>query len=284
MEPLDIDTSNILEFSNNIVYIEGNLVVDTDKLPLIGMQSMCFADEEYKQYATNVISGDLRITDENVNEYSSFTNFIVKGDYISHVCLDENLPYPWGNVDVYEDRKREFYQLLDKVDENTPQLMIQMLYASVFSRYEYSVIQNILFSFQYKMKEIDVFFTKENKNQIRRIKPNTPDRIKEFLYMEHIRGHIYAGDANFVRRMLFNILKVNIEFPEELSDGYKIRNSIVHRAGCNLNGYPIYLKKEDVLDIANIIDGFTDKIFNLFREDAMKQINSFRSQQGLSPL
>ena len=79
-----IDTNNPLEFKNNIVYIDGNLIVDTAKLPLIGMQSMCHVDENYKQYATKEIDGNLRITDENADEYSSFTSFIVTGDIVSY--------------------------------------------------------------------------------------------------------------------------------------------------------------------------------------------------------
>lgn len=277
----EIITENPLELENNIVYIEGNLIIDTNKLPLIGIQSMCNANESYERYATKIVRKDLYITDDNVNEYSSFTCFIAKGDIISYECSDDDLPYPFGNADIYSERKREFYQLLDSIEENTSQLMLQMLYISVFSRYEYSVIMNVLYTFQYKTKEIDEFFVKRHKNQVRKIKDNTPDRIKEFLYMGYIRSNVYAGNPQFMRELLLAILNVKVEFPESFTEGYEIRNSIVHRAGCDSNGYPICLTKENVISIANIIDRFTDYITNLFHEDEMKRMNSVRAQLGL---
>lgn len=279
-----IDTNNPLEFKNNIVYIDGNLIVDTAKLPLIGMQSMCHVDENYKQYATKEIDGNLRITDENADEYSSFTSFIVTGDIVSYKSLDDNLPYPFGNMDICADRKKDFYELLNYTDKDLPQLLLQMLYVSVFSMYEYTIIMHVLHAFRYKMKEIDNFFMRKRKNEIEGIKANTPDRIKEFLYIAHIRGKVYVGNSKFMKELLFAILNEQIEYPEALSEGYQIRNSIVHRAGCNLNGYPINLTKADVLDIANVIDHFTSAISDLFRKDEMKHVNSVRAQLGLPPM
>lgn len=102
--------------------------------------------------------------------------------------------------------------------------------------------------------------------------------------MGHIRGNVYAGNPKFMRELLFAVLDVKIEFPESFTEGYEIRNSIVHRAGCDSNGYPIHLTKEDVQNIANVIDGFTDYITNLFHEDELARLNSVRAQLGLPPI
>ena len=161
----EFDTDNILELNNDIVYVEGNLIIDTDKLPLIRAQSMCYADPSNKQYANNIILEDLRINDNNADEYSPFTIFIVTGDIIFYKVF--SFPYDMGGIVAYKNSKREFDDILKSVDEQTPELLKSLLYVSIFSRYEfiqegYNVRNSIVHRDGYDAEGIKVIISKND--------------------------------------------------------------------------------------------------------------------------
>ena len=285
MGTFDFNTENILGLKNKIVYIEGDLIIDTDKLPLIGFQSAAFVGEECKEYATRVVQGDLIINDSNVDEYSSFTDFLAKGDIIQYKGGDDNLPYQLGMNDVYWKRRNEFYEILETVDENTPQLLLQLLYVSIFSRYEYSIINNLLYFSLHDMENIVKFFKSQKVSALNKlIKGDLPDRIKEMEYMSFIRKCISLGDSCFVKNLIFYLLVVDVNIPSSFGKGYKIRNAIVHRAGCELNGCIISIDKKDLVSMSKEIDEFSDYISKLFHDNEMSRINSLRADMGLPPL
>lgn len=282
---LNMHTENPLNLKHNIVYIEGNLIVDTDRLPIIGLQSMCYADDSYKQYANCIIENDLLINDDNVMEYSSFTTFIAKFDIVYYKGGGADLPFPIGEIKVYEERWNEFCQLLESVNDDSPQLLLQSLYASVFSRYEYAVMLEVLYFLKYRQNEIISFFKKKRSTKLGSIADSDiPDGEKELEIMSYIRENIYAGNAQFIKDLFQAILDESIEIPDSLQGGYKKRNSIVHRAGCDTYGYPIVFTKEDIKSISNDIDGFTSYLRHKCRSTEMKWVDSVRSELGLPPL
>lgn len=272
MSAFDFDTEKILGLKNRVVYIEGNLTVDTDKLPLMGLLSRAYAEEGCKAYADLVVPHDLVIDDNNADEYSSFTNFLVRGNVSTYRAGGDSSPI-YGAMGVYWERRNEFYELLKTIDDNTPQLLLQLLYVSVFSRYEYAIIQNILSFSKYRMGNIVAFFNSSrltNRKFKEIIKENIPDRIKEIKYMAAIRQSIYAGNIPFVENLISVILNQSIKMPPSLESGYEIRNSIVHRVGCDVNGYFVDIAKADVELVAKDMDEFTDNLTNLFHKREME--------------
>ncbi len=276
---LNINTDNPLKLNNNVVFIEGSLIVDTNKLPLIGLQSMCYANDSYKQYANRIIHDNLLINDKNVIEYSSFTTFITQGDIIYYKEGDSNLPFPIGEINVYKEKLDEFNILLKKVDDNSPQLLLQSLYVSVFSRYEYAIMLEVLFFLKYKLKSIISFFKKEKSILNRLINNELPDGEKESKIMSFIRENIYAGNIRFTKDLLQTILDKQIEIPTSLKDGYIKRNSIVHRAGCNSDGIPIEVKKKDIETISKDTEGFINYLINSRYSLEMQWVDSARAEQ-----
>lgn len=281
---LNINTDNPLNLNNNVVFIEGNLIVDTNKLPLIGLQSMCYADDSHKRYANRIIHEDLLINDKNVIEYSLFTTFIAQGDIVYYKESDNRLPFPIGEINVYKERVDEFNILLEKLDDNLPQLLLQSLYVSVFSRYEYAIMLAVLFFLKYKLNGIISFFKKEKSTLNRLIKSELPDGEKEYKIMSYIREHIYAGNIRFTKDLLQTILDKQIEVPASLKDGYINRNSIVHRAGCNSDGIPIVIKKDDIQSISEDFECFIDHLIDICQSLEMQWVDSVRAGQGLPPL
>lgn len=283
----NINTDNPLHLQHNIVFVGGNLKVHTDKLPLIGMQSMGFADDSYRKNAcgNNIIENDLVINDDNAIEYSSFTTFIIKGDIIYYEVGDANLPFPIGETDVYEERRKDFYQLLESVNDDSPQLLLQLLYTSIFSRFEYAVIQNVLYFLRYKQGEIFSFFKGEKPSELKQlVSSDIPDGEKELNLMSIIRENIYAGNIRFLKKLFLTVFDESIEALATLNDGYLKRNSIVHRAGCDKYGYPMIITKEELRSMAKTVDEFTTYLNDMCRSAEKKWVDHFLSEQGLPPL
>lgn len=140
---MDNNIDNPLHLENPIVYVDGTLKVDTDKLPDINMYSACYIERAPKN--AYVVNGNLTINDDNAIQYSTFTLFFAKGDIVFYRTPKES---------VYESSKEDFDKILDSVDENTPPLMLNLLYVSIFSRFEMFMQQLALQWIQFHTEEI----------------------------------------------------------------------------------------------------------------------------------
>lgn len=251
-------------FQNNIVYIHGNLTIDTDKFSGMGIYTIVNASELYAKYADKVILGDLTIDDSNVIDYSAFTSFITKGDIIQ----TKNGDCP----DATNARKMEFLEMVNNVDENTPLLFFQLLYVYVFSFYEASIANNLIHISKFKDVEIASFLKKRNKfNEL--IKSEMPDGIKELKIYEYMRSHFNTMDKKFTKALFFDVFNEDVSIPEKMSKGYSIRNSIVHRSGCHPDGQVIYVNKADILDIYNEVCVFLNRLNDIFNRTITNQIS-----------
>ncbi len=259
----EFDTDNILELNNDIVYVEGNLIIDTDKLPLIRAQSMCYADPSNKQYANNIILEDLRINDNNADEYSPFTIFIVTGDIIFYKVF--SFPYDMGGIVAYKNSKREFDDILKSVDEQTPELLKSLLYVSIFSRYEFRIINMIIYIFLNDPKVLP--------NASKKIKSfrDIPDRLKVLKLLQDLRKE-RVGHTSFKEGLLCALIGKSMCVPKSIQEGYNVRNSIVHRDGYDAEGIKVIISKNDILHMSSEVDLWISQIETCLQKGSHKHL------------
>lgn len=241
---MDNNTDNPLHLENPIVYVDGTLIVDTDKLPDINMYSACCVERAPKN--AYVVNGDLTINDDNAIQYSTFTLFFAKGDIVFYRTPKES---------AYESSKEDFDKILDSVDENTPPLMLNLLYVSIFARFEMFMQQLALQWVKLYTKEIVKLLAKIDSKKFRQ---STYDGEKEAMVINAIKK---ATLSNAPSRELLNLLFGDeVRIPEEIQKGYEIRNDIMHRDGFQMNGEKILLPVDKVRSTEKALLCFLDQI------------------------
>lgn len=269
---IHFSTDNLLNLKNNIVFIEGTVVVETDKLSLL-REAIASASDEYKKYASKIIKGNLTINDENVDDYSSFTIFIATGDII--YSTEGILDYPETLDDAYNlyiESGNEFRKALGDLKDDIPDCLIRSLYAGVFPKYEFYLINILMIYFVIKEKDIVALINKLKKAI------NSPeieldsDRIKEIKYREFIREGIFAGNPQNVKKLFNFVFGIDQTIPDEIKEGYAIRNSIAHRDGHNSKGEKISISKKDVENISNSLDAFVKEFTQKLKEKEEESI------------
>lgn len=238
-------TDNPLKLEKPIIYVDGSLIVNTDKLPEINIYSACYVERAPKN--AYVINGDLTINDENAIQYSTFTLFFAKEDIVFYRTPKEP---------VYESSKEDFDKIMETVDENTPPLMLNLLYVSIFARFEMFMQQLAL---QWIMLEKKIIVKKISKVV------NT-EEYKNIYYdgkkeIEVIRSLRTARlDYNQFQVLLQILFDGEVSIPENIQKGYKKRNDIMHRDGYRICGEKIRLDVGEVRSMDQAILHLFDQI------------------------
>lgn len=237
-------TDNPLKLENPIVYVEGNLIIDTDKLPFIHVSSKCYV-ERIPQGAY-VVDGDLTITDDNVSQYSAFTLFLAKEEIVS---------YRTNKVLEYESSEKEFEEIMAAVDEHTPQLILNLLYASLFSRFE-MYMQRLAWKWiQFQTEDIVKLLANVDSKKYQHI---PYDGMKGMKVIESIKKAILSNDPS--RKLLHLLFEDEVRIPQEIQEGYDTRNDIMHRDGHRMNGDKVLLPIDKVRSTGQALLSFLDQI------------------------
>ena len=237
-------TDNPLKLEKPIIYVEGSLIVDTDKLPDINMYSACYVERAPKN--AYVVHGDLTINDENAIQYSTFTLFFAKGDIVFYRTPKEP---------VYESSKEDFDKIMETVDENTPPLMLNLLYASIFARFEMFMQQLALQWIQFHTEEIAKLLANVDSKKYQRIQY---DGMKGMKVIESIKKATLSNEPS--RNLIHILFGDEVRIPQEIQEGYEIRNDIMHRDGFRMNGEKVLLPVDKVRNTEKPLLSFLDQI------------------------
>lgn len=238
-------TDNPLKLEKPIIYVEGNLIIDTDKLPDINMYSACYVERAPKN--AYVINGDLTINDDNAIQYSTFTLFFAKGDIQSYRTPKES---------VYESSKEDFDKLMETVDENTPPLMLNLLYVSIFARFEMFMQQLALQWIRFYTNRIVDLLAKVVYDD--KYKSIPYDGKKEEKVIDAIKKATLSNEPS--RKLLHILFGNEVRIPQEIQEGYEIRNDIMHRDGFRMNGDKVLLPIDKVRSTDQALLCFLDQI------------------------
>ena len=238
-------TDNPLKLEKPIIYVEGSLIVDTDKLPEINIYSECFVERAPKN--AYVVHGDLTINDENAIQYSTFTLFFAKGDIVFYRTPKEP---------VYESSKEDFDKIMETVDENTPPLMLNLLYVSIFARFEMFMQQLALQWIQFHTEEIVKYLAKVVKEK--KYKNIRYDGEREIEIIQSIRSATLSNTPS--QQLLQLLFGDEVSLPDDIQKGYTIRNDIMHRDGYRIDGEKIRLDYDTVRSMDQAILHLFDQI------------------------
>ncbi|MDD6079332.1 MAG: hypothetical protein PUC85_04040 [bacterium] len=237
-------TDNPLKLEKPIIYVDGSLIVNTDKLPEINIYSACYVERAPKN--AYVINGDLTINDENAIQYSTFTLFFAKEDIVFYRTPKEP---------VYESSKEDFDKIMETVDENTPPLMLNLLYVSIFARFEMFMQQLALQWVKLYTKEIVKLLAKIDSKKLQQ---STYDGEKEAMVINAIKKATLSNEPS--RKLLHILFGNEVRIPQEIQEGYEIRNDIMHRDGFRMNGEKVLLPIDKVRSTEKALLCFLDQI------------------------
>lgn len=237
-------TDNPLKLEKPIIYVEGNLIIDTDKIPFIHISSACNVKRAPKD--AYIVNSDLTINNENAIQYSTFTLFLAKGEIVF---------YCQNKVSKYESSEKEFEEIMATVDEHTPQLILNLLYASIFSRFEMYMQQLAWQWIQFHTEEIVKLFANVDSKKYQRI---PYDGMKGIKVIECIKKATLSNEPS--RNLLHILFGNEVRIPQEIQEGYEIRNDIMHRDGFRMNGEKVLLPIDKVRSTEKALLCFLDQI------------------------
>ena len=253
---MNTEYKNPIKLENHVIYVDGTMYVDTDKFPNIGIQSKAYVTEF--PTCAHVIDGDLFITDINYKYFSSFTVFLAKGDIVFRTNPK--------NENKYISSQHEFDEIMKTVTENTPQLMLRLLYVSIFSRFEMYMIQIAKNWSAFKLSELASI----NNIQMKNPHNDCTDHQREEKFFESIlKGSFTPKTAG---KLIYAITKTNIHIPESLKNGLDIRNDIVHRDGYDVKNKPIVVQIGNIHSMDQEVRNFLDQVDKILNQEICQMI------------
>lgn len=238
------------------VYIDGNILFDTEKEPrYIDLQ--CFTGIDEHKW-DEVIKTD-KVTDNNgapfhyVNSDSICDDRAVyysKGDATSYFINEKESYNPYLCIYSYNQNIIDLNSFLSvELEHDHQAIRSRMIYLSILSNYELFMMDLFWTCYQ-RFSE-----SKESYHKRCRFNGDTEDEVFEKL------NEVPYNNFKEVCNLLSTLLDEKISEPTELKEAYIIRNDIAHRYNRTKEGNMIVIPNEELIDLVTHTNKFVYESF-----------------------
>lgn len=252
------------------VYIDGNVLVKDGTF--IGKDLCIYAEPKRKEDADKIIEilNEDKILEITENFGSPYVDYYVSGGFA--VLYKNGASFFCEKIsdDLLSRTIKQLDEVRELLDIQLPNLTLYPL----LYREQHSAVMSIMENFLYCMilRELiydrDKLFTNirtySNIVQFRRLKPKI-DESDDDLYVfliGYITDFVYHRFSQ-VRDLYDLVFRLDItDYIKEIEIEVDKRNNIVHRNGKDLNGEPMPINKEEVVEFIEKVQYATTKIWN----------------------